>query len=73
MTFPVNLVLCRPLAVCEQRNECYRYRATPTGSQHSHDFTDRPAGAKRCWGYLPLYGSDDDLAPEDWQESRGSA
>jgi len=65
------LILCRPTAVCAQRNECYRYRATPDTTSKYQDFTDRPDGLSRCWGRLPLYESDDDLSPIDWQEPRG--
>jgi len=65
-----TLVLCRPLGCCEQRNKCYRYRCAPSTTDRTHDFTDRPDGAARCWGWMPVYDSDDDLAPEDWQEPR---
>ena len=65
-----DLVLCRPTGPCTRHNECYRYRALHNGAQRIHDFTDRPDGAARCWGWMPIYDSDDDLMPNDWQESK---
>ena len=74
------ITLCRPLGPCDERNECYRYRTQPGPGDTVEDFSvtgkiqDGETALRNrcnCWNFLPVFDSDSELMPIDWQESKG--